>query len=403
MSGRAAIVLLGLASVAHAQPLSLELRSATTVGSTAIDQNGVSFAVTGLSGLAWRGPSAPDQYLAVMDNSNKIVSLRIVLDAQGSIVSAAIAGAAAGGFHGGGISLSETRDFEDIVFTGEANATVWLSEEGVPQLREYALETGALVRVATTPPIFLNRRSNFGFESLSASRSQSRLWTANEEALTVDGALSTASAGTLVRLLAYDLTGPTPAPVAQYAYLTQPLHGSAISGSRSGVSQVVTLGNGRLLTLERSLALAATFFQTRIYETDVAGATDVSSVSSLTAAPVVRASKRLLYQGDQTNLEGLCLGPMLAGGGRAVIGIVDDADPISVNRVVAFRLLGTEASACPADLNDDGVVDNADFVRFAQSYNLLLDPVGDLDFDGLCDASDFVLFASAYNDFVCPA
>jgi hypothetical protein len=68
---------------------------------------------------------------------------------------------------------------------------------------------------------------------------------------------------------------------------------------------------------------------------------------------------------------------------------------------VSFRLAGDVDSTCPADLNDDGVVDDADFVRFAESYNLLLDPVGDLNQDGVADDADFVLFAAAYNEFVC--
>ncbi|MBY0114061.1 MAG: esterase-like activity of phytase family protein [Phycisphaerales bacterium] len=392
-----AIVPLLVASSCVAAPLSLQFKSGANLGSSTQDQNGVTFPVAGLSGLSWTGPEiggGGSTYMAVMDNSNKLVRLSISITSDGTISSASL-------LPSGGLSLSDSRDFEDIAFRGTARDAVYLCEEGSPEIREYRLDTGALVRVLSRPAIFANRRSNFGFESLSLNRTQSALWTANEEALTNDGSASTPSTGTWVRLLRYDAAKTPPTPVAQFAYQTQPMHGSVISGARSGVSQVVALPNGKLLVLERSFAFGATLFQTRIYEFDVASATDVSGLTTLVGTTYTPATKRLLYSGDQTNLEGLCLGPKLPDGSYALLGIVDDGDPISVNRVVSFRLSGSIDSACPADLNDDSVVDDADFVRFAESYNLLLDPVGDLNHDGLADDEDFVLFAAAYNELAC--
>lgn len=394
-----AIVPLLVASSCVAAPLSLQFKSGANLGSSTQDQNGVTFPVAGLSGLSWIGPEiggGGSTYMAVMDNSNKLVRLSISITSDGTISAAAL-------LPSGGLSLSDSRDFEDIAFRGAARDAVYLCEEGSPEIREYRLDTGALVRVLSRPAIFANRRSNFGFESLSLNRTQSALWTANEEALTNDGAASTPITGTWVRLLRYGAATTPPTPVAQFAYQTQPIHGSVISGARSGVSQVVALPNGKLLVLERSFAFGTTLFQTRIYEVDVAAATDVSGLTTLVGTTYTPATKRLLYSGDQTNLEGLCLGPKLPDGSYALLGIVDDGDPISVNRVVSLRLTGDVDSTCPADLNDDRVVDDADFVRFAESYNLLLDPVGDLNLDGLADDADFVLFAAAYNDLVCPA
>lgn len=398
LSFPATLAVLIASATAIAAPLSLQVKSVVALGSSTQDQNGVAFTIAGLSGLTWTGPEVGGggtTYLAVMDNSNKLVRVSIAVTSDGAISSAAIV-------LGGGLSLSDSRDFEDIAYRGAALDSVYLCEEGSPEVREYRLGNGAFVRVLSRPAIFANRRANFGFESLSLNRSRSTLWTANEEALTSDGAASTPTAGTWVRLLKYDATQTPPVPVAQFAYLTQPIHGSVISGARSGVSQIVALPNGRLLVLERSFAFGATFFQTRIYEVDVSDATDVFSLGTLTGTTYTPATKRLLYSGDQTNLEGLCLGPKLPDGAYVLLGIVDDGDPISVNRVVSFRLAGDVDSMCPADLNDDGVVDDADFVRFAESYNLLLDPVGDLNQDGVADDADFVVFAAAYNDLVCP-
>jgi hypothetical protein len=68
------------------------------------------------------------------------------------------------------------------------------------------------------------------------------------------------------------------------------------------------------------------------------------------------------------------------------------------------------AAPCPADLNADTFVDDADFVLFAEAYNLLdcADPTmpagcpADLNADGFVDDADFVLFAAAYDALLCP-
>ena len=68
------------------------------------------------------------------------------------------------------------------------------------------------------------------------------------------------------------------------------------------------------------------------------------------------------------------------------------------------------AAPCPGDLNGDTVVDDADFVIFAEAYNLLdcADPAmpagcpADLNADLVVDDADFVIFASAYDALLCP-
>ena len=68
------------------------------------------------------------------------------------------------------------------------------------------------------------------------------------------------------------------------------------------------------------------------------------------------------------------------------------------------------AACCPADLNSDALVDDADFVIFLAGYNILdcADPSmpplcpGDLNSDSMVDDTDFVSFVAAYNELVCP-
>lgn len=69
----------------------------------------------------------------------------------------------------------------------------------------------------------------------------------------------------------------------------------------------------------------------------------------------------------------------------------------------------TQFTNCPGDLNLDGFVDDADFVLFVQSYNVLdcADPAilppceADLNGDLFVDDSDFVEFVGGYNELVC--
>ncbi|MGH7242408.1 MAG: hypothetical protein ACREJD_03200 [Phycisphaerales bacterium] len=64
---------------------------------------------------------------------------------------------------------------------------------------------------------------------------------------------------------------------------------------------------------------------------------------------------------------------------------------------------------CPADLNGDGVVDDADFVMFVQAYNLLYcfdiamrdKCPADLTNDGYVLDDDFVNFVPAYDQLLC--
>lgn len=75
----------------------------------------------------------------------------------------------------------------------------------------------------------------------------------------------------------------------------------------------------------------------------------------------------------------------------------------------ALNTVGT-CNTCPADLNVDSFVDDADFVIFANAYNILdcADPAmppgcaADLNADTFVDDADFVIFAAAYNELLCP-
>ncbi len=82
-----------------------------------------------------------------------------------------------------------------------------------------------------------------------------------------------------------------------------------------------------------------------------------------------------------------------------------DYGPIFLADIMTVTML-----PCPADLNGDGLVDDADFVIFANAYDTLVcsDPLmppgcpADLNGNTLVDDTDFVLFVDAYNALLCP-
>lgn len=384
------VLCLVLSTSAFAAPLVVTPRGSMTLATpSAVDQNGQSFTITGMSGVVHRGGT---RFASVMDNSNRVVLIDVALNANASIASVSVAG---------GLTLAQSRDHEGICIGPACDGSYLASDEttgspAVPALHEYDWDTGALLRTIDAPTVFQNARANFGFESLTRSPSGGIIWTANEEALTSDGPQSTQTTGTIVRLQQWRVQGQEISPFRQFAYVTQPMHAGMTSGARSGLVDLVALPDGRLLAMERSLAATFPPFQSRIYEVDFSNATDVSGVPGLIGQTYTPVTKTLLWSGTANNLEGLCLGPKLANGSWALVGIVDDADPLSNNTVVAFELAGVGAvvedvnadghvrsddayawAANPSDVNHDGVIDEmdrravADAVRVVEACDVI--------------------------------
>jgi hypothetical protein len=186
--------------------------------------------------------------------------------------------------------------------------------------------------------VYASIRRNYGFEALARTADGEAMWTANEEALEIDGALATPSEGSVVRLQEFD---DDLEPERQVAYVTDPI-GHAISSppgavgeDRSSLSALVALDDDRLLVLERALVGDSTGmggFRIRIYLVDPSRATDVSEPpfrSGLAGrADWTPASKTLLWERrfglPVSNFEGMAMGPRLARGGRSLLLIADN-------------------------------------------------------------------------------
>lgn len=275
-----------------------------------------------LSGIAWLDG---DRYVAVSDNDGRLVRLRIALDARsGRIAQAAVLDV---------VTLTGSTDLEGVAVTADGSRVV-VADEIEPTLREYAVAGGPPLRQARVPAVFAQRRRNLGFEAL-ARDVEGALWTANEEALRPDGPTSSAAAGTRVRLQRFDADLR---PSGQWAYQTDAIAGAPVLGDRgTGLSDLVALPDGRLLALERSLGSDG--LRIRLFELDLAGASEVSRLASLDGVRLTPVRKHLLWErtGVRDNYEGATLGPPLADGSRSLLLVADDGHRLDQS-LYALRL-----------------------------------------------------------------
>jgi hypothetical protein len=200
-------------------------------------------------------------------------------------------------------------------------------------------------------------RRNLGFESLAREPGSGFFWTANEEALHVDGRRATGTHGTVVRLQRLD---DALRPVAQYGYVTDPLPGPRPQGRRlrwaSGVVELIALPGGRLLALERALVEmepAVGPVRIRLYEIDLNRAErlgDEALTTGLDDRSYTPVPKSLLISLEfaiesNSNFEGMTLGPHLANGDHSLLLIADNGGGTDQS-LYALRISGLPARPC---------------------------------------------------------
>lgn len=344
---------------ANAPPSSeprIALEGTLVLPDEAPDEHGASTALTGLSGVAWLGD---DRYVAVMDNSDQIVTFRLELSPTGRPLAVNDVRVA---------RLAERHDYEDVavspaaltrrirrrVAAGRDEATgicLLLAEEDTPAIRAAADSGGDLLGVVPIPEIMRQRRPNRGLEAIAVDPEDGSIWTANEEALVPDGPGAGVRQGTVVRLVRIPLPPEQGDPAraeaadgtAQFAYRVEPPHDfvRVFAGQPlAGVTALVALGTGRLLVLERVGVPGLPPFRSRIFLVEPRGGRDVSGIPDDLAGHADAAiSKRLLWEDSLgCNLEGLCLGPRLVSGCLALVGVADNGGLGTPNQLVGLSL-----------------------------------------------------------------
>ena len=107
-----------------------------------------------------------------------------------------------------------------------------MSAAGGPGIQGFGRGDGKAGPVVKLPEVFGKARVNLSLESLTFESQAGRFWTANEEALTVDGPVAGSKEGTLVRLQEISKEGRM---LRQVAWRTE-CAGMRFRGAGNGVS-----------------------------------------------------------------------------------------------------------------------------------------------------------------------
>ena len=179
-----------------------------------------------LSGITYAGDSL---YYSVADREGKMYPLTIKLNYSGAPTKPHFKES---------VTLEGARDLEAIAWD-PLKKTVWAADEADASIREFDPATGRRLGNIDLPGVFRKCRPNLAFESLAISPDGLYLWTANEEALSCDGATANSDGGSLVRLCRFRrATANDPWKLdGMWAYTTDPTDGHAYKGHlASGVS-----------------------------------------------------------------------------------------------------------------------------------------------------------------------
>jgi hypothetical protein len=216
-------------------------------------------------------------------------------------------------------------------------ASEGLAEQGVaPFLRRFSTDGGELAEIGL-PQRYLPTadgaagvRASLGFESLAVAPDGRHLYLATEGPLAQDGPAADLGVAALARLLV--LSWPEARLLAEHAYDVEPVRLTPQPQDAfriAGLVELLALGPGRLLALERQFAVGAGF-SLRLYAVGLWGATDLAEVDALAASqPAATVCKELLLDFadlglEPGNLEGLSWGPALADGRRTIVVVEDD-------------------------------------------------------------------------------
>lgn len=327
---------------ATAQPTSAVAACAPGVDllgfSDALDKTSVDGVPVGnISAIAWEGG---DRYLGLSDRDGIVYRIAFPLDGTPNADGVLRLTDADGQPWG-----EDAIDGEGLAIDGD---DLLVASEVGPEIGRYTSD-GRLVGTLPVPQRFLVAPNGQGtlnetFESLSLAPDGQTLWTANERPLTGDG-VDVDGRGR-VRLIRYQRPSGDFAPAGEFAYLLEP---------DQGLSELLVLGDGDLLTLERGLSLS-TGFTARIYRVKTGGATDVSDIDALDGADFSAASKELVvdlgacpvspgggapgpFSPLLDNFEGMTFGPDQGDGRHSLILISDDnGQSLQVTRIVVLAI-----------------------------------------------------------------
>ena len=235
------------------------------------------------------------------------------------------------------------------------DGSLYVSSEGIQVLGSEPMvvhfdETGQWLGTVPLPAVLMpddegswGIRPNLGPEALALAADGRSLWVGVENPLAQDGPTPDLESGGLVRILRLSI--PDGRVERTLLYRLEPIPDAPVrvaGGSETGLSELLDLGDGSLLALERSWA-EGVGNRVRLYRVRWRGAADVTGQAAVSAdAPA--APKQLVADlgelgAEPDNLEGMTFGQRLPDGRRVLVLVSDNNfNPDQSTQVVALAL-----------------------------------------------------------------
>lgn len=174
-------------------------------------------------------------------------------------------------------------------------------------------------------------RRNGVFEGMSFADNFKTLYVNVEEPLYEDGPRADVlDNDAFIRIIQFDVAGKK--ATGQYAYKLEPVAYPAKPENEfkvNGVPDMLSLGNNKLLVIERSFSTGRLPCTIRVFIADLDGATDVSTTILKGNHGFVPVKKTLLLNMDDLgiytdNIEGVTFGPILPNGHKTLLFVADN-------------------------------------------------------------------------------
>ena len=259
---------------------------------------------------------------------------------------------------------AHTPDPEALRYNPHTHQMIWSSEgERIVNGKDTVLENPAITIISPDgkyidtfplPPNLLMHatekgpRQNGVLEGLSFADNFTKLYVNVEEPLYEDGPRADLSDNNpWVRFYRFDVKSRK--NTAQYAYKLDPIAypASPANGFKiNGIPDILSIGNEKIIVLERSFSTGRMPCTIKIFLADMKGATDISNNPSLKIKPAEKpVSKKLLLNMDDLgiyidNIEGVTFGPTLPNGHKTLLLVSDNNFlPIEKTQFMLFEVI----------------------------------------------------------------
>jgi hypothetical protein len=193
----------------------------------------------------------------------------------------------------------------------------------------------------------LGPRQNGVLEGMSFHPNGQHLFVSLEEPLHEDGPRADLR-DTTAYVRFYDINWKAKQFQGQYAYKLDPVATLPTPSNAfrvNGIPDILALGNGQFLVIERSFSTGRVQCTIKVFLADFSKATDIRNNPSLSAnTQFTPAAKKLLLNMDSLgvftdNIEGVCWGPKLPNGKRSLIFVSDNNfSPLQQTQFLLFEV-----------------------------------------------------------------